>query len=104
MEDSNILISEFIGYKVSSDRWNINGLVLTTALLQQFETSWDWLMPVIEKIETVDGGIVIGKTTCSLIYGDGLTQTINKNIKGDKLEVIYSLVIDFIKWYNENKK
>ena len=55
----------------------------------EYHTSWDWLMPVVEKIGTV--------------------MPYNRHLDIDKLDIftefhiVYSAVIEFIEWYNENK-
>lgn len=67
----------------------------------QYHSSWDWLMPVIEKIESIksnngrhyfrihSNSVDISDTDI-LIYPEGKT----------KLEVAYLSVVAFIKWYN----
>jgi hypothetical protein len=96
---------------------------MDTTILK-FHFSWDWLMPVIEKIESL--GMVI-KTLSTLIINNKWTKHNKYNIiihdetvegltspqvrvesdytnNEPKLEVTYKAVVNFIKWYNENKK
>lgn len=70
----------------------------------EFHKSWDWLMPVIEKIESLGYFVMINKWTS--VYEDEKRRTIgdlnfliNKE-KGSKIENTYKAVVEFIKWYN----
>jgi len=70
----------------------------------QFHTSWDWLMPVVEKIESLRDA-----------NGDAYRFTIdmcNAQIEGTHIEIIggayklnttYKAVVEFIKTYNRTK-
>lgn len=76
----------------------------------RFHYSWDWLMPVVEKIESMgyrttlfcheygkeDGNSMHIKDSSHTMLGDGFAST--------KIEAVYKAVVEFIKWYNENKK
>ena len=47
----NKLIAEFMGMKYSDEKSFNNGeWTHSIKSLSKFETSWDWLMPVVEKI------------------------------------------------------
>jgi hypothetical protein len=79
-----------------------------------YHSSWDWLMPVVEKIETLDrlGGVVqIVQGQCKItsrMAGDSSVYAnksnyISMGAKG-KLLSTYEAVIEFIKWYNEQRR
>jgi hypothetical protein len=97
----------------------------------QFHKSWDWLMPVVEKIESLDLSewmyswedldgetrynfegisVEIEKTRCWIYINLSLDPywTINEKtfkVKYEtKLEAAYESVVEFIEWYNERKK
>lgn len=56
----------------------------------KFQTSWDWLMPVVEKIIELKD-----------VYGQKRNEvriSLSPNINST-----YQAVIEFIKWHNENK-
>jgi hypothetical protein len=73
-----------------------------------FHSSWDWLMPVVEKINKLlypdeDDG-----------YADQLIEGGNELIfdferscyfgyDNETIKTIYKKCVDFIKWYNKNK-
>lgn len=75
----------------------------------KYNNSWDWLMPVVEKIENlrldndlrfgveihVNGCRIMRSWTTSAIKDFGWHQT------GSKIKSTYNAVIQFIKWYNE---
>ena len=68
----------------------------------RFNTSWDWLMPVVKKIESTQPegfNTLIEGNNCWIetngISFEGMGKT--------KIEATYKAVIEFIKWYNKNK-
>lgn len=58
----------------------------------QFDTSWDWLMPVVENISEY-----------RIAYPEQANEVCNVKIVVLK-QVLYKRVVEFIKWYNENTK
>jgi hypothetical protein len=68
----------------------------------KYHKSWDWLMPVVEKIETLKFSVmVIGKYTriqCPHPYKEFATD-----ICENKIQSVYKAVVEFIKWYNQQK-
>lgn len=60
----------------------------------EYEKSWDWLMPVVEKIHNLPFTGMNSDT-----WADVITLPIYSTI-----EEVYESVIVFIKWYNENNK
>lgn len=93
-----------------------------------FNSSWDWLMAVVDKIESIDEDLIdtkrnyhffIQKRLTRLVYNWAVYSTANDkmNMKafapsfkdyrhvvfGSKIQSTYTAVIEFIKWYNENK-
>jgi hypothetical protein len=63
-----------------------------------YDTSWDWLIPVIQKIDSMYN---MDQTSIleDAIYSKVLTLSITV-----KIEDAYSEVVDFIKWYNQQSK
>ena len=65
----------------------------------EYDKSWDWLMPVVEKIES------LGYSTRILDVGMGIEgKIIIERFGKTKIEGTYNTVISFIKLYNLNKK
>lgn len=97
-EQKNRMIAEFMGLEpLSSDPKNfffyrpLSNYIYTKSM--QYNTSWDWLMPVVEAI-----------------YNTGLDEQ-NTNEIGDvthalldvNINAVHEAVVQFIEWYNEQK-
>ena len=79
----------------------------------EFHTDWNWIMEIVEKIQTLDkrGGIVmIQQGRCmitSRMFGDhsvyaDISLYFKKGVKGQK-EAVVQAINKFLIWYNENK-
>jgi len=99
-----------------SKRWRSDWEKLSWATLNydkyitdlQYHSSWDWLMPVVEKIEDLRYVIIFHHNYCHI-------QTLNSYTKKDsddlwfievhdkKIIAVYRAVVEFIKFYNEKK-
>lgn len=75
----------------------------------KYNTSWDWLMSVVEKIR--DNNCIVSirfnrqlNTTNTMIanFEDGWKKDID--ISGVGVESTFKAVVEFIKWYNNQKK
>jgi len=60
-----------------------------------FNKSWDWLIPVVREIHGIEQAYFYDIPE---IIGD-----LDLSIKRLELDNTYKAVIEFIKWYNENK-
>ena len=125
INSGNALIAEFMGYiKSSSDkdfefykhpdgkgivtqsthdykRFDTHGLMEIRGFL--FHRDWNWLIPVVEKIEktrlTNKGGaaVMITGTICQIpLIGIG-------SVKPIKIEAVWDAVVQFMKWFNDTK-
>ncbi len=124
MESKNVLIgnkliAEFIGmpetnienhFGTVESEWCLNSTIPFAVPYDNamFDESWDWLMPVVEKIEEMDvvasfqieqPTIYIWASSESSTFEDIEVDTFAKS----KIEAVYESCIKFIKWYNENK-
>jgi hypothetical protein len=98
--NDNELIAEFMGQHVTP-------IGLRREVMQQsyyahelqYHQSWDWLMPVVEKIDDIEEYlyVIINKKTCVVQY---VTKT---HTKDRKIDAVYAAVVEFIKWYNQQK-
>lgn len=103
--EGNKLIAEFLGFKMINDLQistpNGGGAFLSEL---QYHTSWDWLMPVVEKIESLSThSVVIRKslpptTLCVCTISNPENEFLGMN--ESKIEAIYKAVLEFIQWYN----
>ena len=104
-KEENILIAEFMGYKSYEFRgytmfvYEENNHRTDTDL--HYHTSWDWLMPVVEKIEDMGSEIVITNAECTISAPNGYyEETIDKKRFG----ATHTAVVEFINDYNNHNK
>lgn len=109
--ENNKLIAEFMG-KEKCKRCEIDcggyyfGALIFTPLEMKYNNSWDWLMPVVEKInqDYVGFRIKFGNVNCLVDVFDNLKNPpVKKIINPDAKTAIYTAVVEFIKWYNLTK-
>lgn len=111
--EANKLIAEFMGGKpyrvmvksigmMDAYQWGENSYTIDEL---QYHSSWDWLMPVVEKINklgwyfTLDASIL--DSSAQFIKG---TNFIKSPFWSTPLLATYNVVIDFIQWYNQQPK
>ena len=114
MKTDNELIHEFMGHDWTKEnfQWRPGGIVsMTKEHLDFYQTSWDWLMPVVEKIGEELGYRVTICTTFTRIWrpeAKGFVPQVRsneidwRNLDGS-LNATYQAVVEFIKWYNQQK-
>ncbi|MCH9718069.1 MAG: hypothetical protein K0U52_13450 [Gammaproteobacteria bacterium] len=110
-QENNRLIAEFEGFET----YEMNGYInvhysddnIRTIVDTHYHTSWDWLMPVVEKIESderFDVNILqYGTIISSNTKERGHIEIVNNvaNISFDsKIDHTYKAVVEFIKQYN----
>ena len=88
---SNKLIAEFMGKPIplQAKHGDMN--------FWKYNSSWDWLMPVISKIQEDVLYIKYINESTNILAERGII------INPKYIETTYSDVIEFIKWYNKNK-
>ncbi len=94
----------FIGY-VDGLPNGSNYFEITAA---KYHSSWDWLMPVVEKIESMDSRgidcrIEILKKDCNIYYADSFKQYDFTITGSSKIDAVYNSVITFLTWLNNQK-
>ena len=119
---NNKLIADFIGAsKTSNCKDNemfipgqticrIDTIELGKGHILKFHKSWDWLMPVVEKIESEFCSSNIHYYSAGMMKQEYVVEFLGYNIDYDnsqydksKIKAVYKAVIKFIKWYNKNK-
>lgn len=150
--EGNVLIAEFMGWKVvtgdkiklpyknhyfginpitkriynSVNSEDYNECWTKVALYVKYNSSWDWLMPVVDKIESLKGDnafkdnpyIVLKRDHVEIfwwrlyegefIFWDnyrGLDGTTYKHVNQEntKISALFRAIVEFLKWYNKNK-
>ncbi len=87
----NEMIAEFMGYEVKYDKCYSPKYNDGTIAPMQFDSSWDWLMPVVLKCFDTQQP------------EEGQHYFINESLLTMKIEVVYDRVVEFIKTYNDEK-
>lgn len=113
INESNKLIAEFTGGQFNSkgDKFThpMVSDIFAPAEWIKYHSSWDWLMTVVEKIESLgfdsrihgnnsDGGFV-----CDFIDIENNEASCEVSYLS-KIDAVYSAVIEFIKWHNDLNK
>ena len=103
--EGNKLIAEFMGAEWHKDFFKDVCIISPSNISYKFHTSWDWLMPVIEKIK-----ILVMEDDSDELYNseewDNITHTLVQILFVDSLHLeiksVYQAVVEFIKDYNQN--
>jgi hypothetical protein len=114
-EEGNKIIAIFMGlaFHESTAEWTYEHPEDGTAVIWSddnppYDTSWDWLMPVVEKIEQLGFGFTVDPFGIEIIdYTTGKEEVRVRYINDDnypKIEQYYASVTEFITWYNNQTK
>jgi len=121
MKTDNELIAEFMDEEISAVIANygvpVRVLVLPRKPISEtktgrpieakYDTSWDWLMPVVEKIEYLGHTVHVAKNDVAVKERNTISSPSVCFIQGKweltKIEAVYKAVVEFIKWYNNQK-
>ena len=95
IEEQEIQIESEWGYGLAEQ-------VLLFAEQLKFHKDWNWLMEVVEKIESLGYRIEIVKHICRIYLSNKETIIISENTP--KIEAVYIACVEFIKWYNNKNK
>ena len=102
MKTDNELIAEFMGFDCNRSIPGHGGTVIVTLTEKdcRYHTSWDWLMPVVEKIS-------------SMYYPKGLEDNPLYHVEfahallslpiDSSIQEVYNEVVRSIKWYKEKQ-
>lgn len=112
LKTENEIIAEFMGFSktgtfyetkgIRHDKYKSDMFGYTYAEEWAFDSKWDWLMRVVDKIESLGYAVKIKRKDCEV---DGYPQDRYYDLQIDSLKIksVYKAVVQFIKWYNENK-
>lgn len=111
--EENKLIAEFMGMKpIKKDEsdgiWTntIKAHDYNVVMNLSFNNNWNWLMEVVEKIESLSKenetySFSITKISVRVLYRGN--RVVDLPINDTKIEAVYNACVDFIKWYNNKK-
>lgn len=109
-QENNKLIAEFMGlsikegvsyYTDENDMFPMNVEVKGVHL--PYDTDWNWLMPVVEKIESLGYEFFIVEDRIKIAHNTdhSIDTIINFTLGGSKREATYKAVVEFINQYNK---
>jgi len=119
--ENNKLIAEFMGFSKghlnkSETRWKDDWFTQANKIwgnritLIHFHSDWNWLMEVVEKIESLGYKVnIFGNTDLNKTCDHYTSIYIpNQKVFGvrklSKIESTYNACVEFIKWYNQQNK
>jgi len=116
--EGNKLIAEFMTKEHANLCWKLipkNTMHLPNYF--KYHSSWDWLMPVVNKIESIVDlyhghfGVYINSNNCTIqsikFRSDEMTDPpyyFSDHYSESKIESTYNAILNFIKWYNKQNK
>ncbi len=104
LEENNKIIAEFMGLSKNRHLYEspISGKYIEVL---KYDTSWNWLMEVVEKIESLPNGrfkIEIYNNICRIYDHEEFDEIVELSEK-TKIEATYNACVEFINWYNQQK-
>ena len=118
LEETNRMIAEFMGYEEEQTengefvyaiefqnpkKLNDIQVVFFCAHELKYHSSWDWLMPVVEKIELLGYSVeknfqrIDGDFQCLITKGNDI---LFQEFSTKSIEAMHYVVVEFIEWYN----
>ena len=116
MNNENKLIAEFMGFTSEKNiGWYDNNMMMTQNVYDTqngncfdellFDISWDWLMPVVEKIESL--GYSYDRINADVFINNQNGENVIPNPMDENtmtmIEKTYYVVLEFIKQYNDEQ-
>ena len=103
MKENNKLIAEFMEVKFDKGTfYNMGYDIFSNGNLYRshelkYHESWDWLMPVVEKIM-----ILVMEDDSNELYNSEEWDNITHTLVQIQIKSVYKAVVNFIKEYNQN--
>ena len=112
--ENNKIIAEFMNLNLYKSFWYKSNIATEKQICKEnnlkFHSDWNWLMEVVEKIESIEYGIYqvdILQEGCKILERCRLLidNRVGK-LESDttKIESVYLACVEFIKWYNNQNK
>lgn len=107
MSKGDTPFSEF-GDNISGEICGLNTAIphYYTWEAMKFHSSWDWLMPVVEKIERLDNDKDIFyrvEISRNSVFISGNFQSVDED-GVSTIDAVWNGIVKFINWYNANAK
>ena len=113
IEKNNKLFADFLNWKKNDDGYitpfyqyyrAVDTRMYQTSTFRDllFHKDWNWLIEVVEKIETLGADLTIRAEHTTIVYDEG--EQISTYAFKSKIETVYNACVEFIKWYNNQNK
>lgn len=113
-KSDNELIAEFMGARldatIGNGRW-IYAKQPTSYYREdvelRYDSDWNWLMLVVQKVRELSIAVEISYslgTVCKICYKNGKSFEWLSIEDNDGFSAVYKAVVEFIKWFNSQKK
>ena len=108
--ENNKLIAEFMGYEIAMNTRMVLPNFIHAVNLDLFQTSWNYLMPVVDKIEAEleeEFRVVILEHECSIYKKTEdnklqiVLECVAEGFGTSKIEATHEAVVEFIKQHNK---
>ena len=105
INENNVLFAKFMNILVSEyETIHEKDITKSQILALKYHCSWDWLIPVVEKIENMEECLyfILESNTTKIVTWDGFE--FNYRVDGvfkTKILSVYKACTEFIKWYNK---
>ena len=96
---NNKLIAEFMGYEVKHGKCYSPKYNDGTIAPMQFDRSWDWLMPVVEKIESL--GYWVNRNDGDITISNKSDMVVITPMSSGGIDMMYKSVVEFINEHNK---
>jgi hypothetical protein len=109
---NNKLLAEFMGCYQNNEgfwgfentpnhkTWNNDRFLDCT----KYDTDWNWLMEVVEKIESLGYDVFINTCVCRITdVGQNMFEDIECFVNNNKRQATYNACVEFVEWYNNQK-
>lgn len=107
--EGNKVIAEFMGLPKRQDGIFEQLAFLKDSIWQnenilKYHSSWDWLMPVVEKIEAdCFASVEIIHMGCIINHNDP-EKTKTARFGKPKIRMVYECILAYLEWYNKQPK
>ena len=103
--ENNKIIARFMGLTIITD--TISYFDTSYNPLKKYNEDWNWLMEVVEKIESLEHcQVAIVKNWCRIEHAKHNSRVDSRDYSYvfSKIEAVYNACVEFVKWYSAQEK